>query len=150
VIDHLIRAESRSVWLTYAQDQGWVDEQDHPTPGTLIDEIGPVVVTPAVIDAETFTVTTPAVMDDWHHVNVRLLDPPAVSTGFANAKAIDVRGVTAAEIGVEPTRIQLLSAADIETPVRVWADGMHHLAENAPERAKPAPKTKPKQAKAKK
>jgi hypothetical protein len=152
LIDHLIRAESRSVWLTYAQDWGWIDADDNPTPGILIDEIGSVVLVPSVID-EDMTVTTEAVMDDWHHVNVRVLDDQLEEKGalLSDAKMVttDPEGIDALEIGVEPTRIQILDASDITTPVRVWADGMHFPVSLA----KPAaaePKAKAKKAKAKK
>jgi hypothetical protein len=128
IVDHLIRAESRSVWLTYAQDWGWIDADDNPTPGILIDEIGSVVLVPSVID-EDMTVTTEAVMDDWHHVNVRVLDDQLEEKGalLSDAKMVttDPEGIDALEIGVEPTRIQILDASDITTPVRVWADGMN-------------------------
>jgi hypothetical protein len=40
--------------------------------GFAVDEIGPVVLTPAVIDPQTLAVITPAVMDDWHWVNIRV------------------------------------------------------------------------------
>lgn len=142
MIDHLIRAESRSVWLTYAQDQGWIDEDDRPTPGTLIDELGPVVIEPAVIDMETMEVTTPAVMDDWHHVNVRLVEEGEPSVDLAGIQAVDVRGVSAVEKGLEPTRIQVLSAADIATPVRIWAGGMYFKEPVLPQQLPSQPKKK--------
>lgn len=41
-----------------------------PHAGILIDEIGPVVKVPAVIDPDTGKVITPAVMVNGHHVNL--------------------------------------------------------------------------------
>ena len=143
MMDYLIRAESQAVFRTYAQDWGWIDEEDRPTQGTLIDELGPVVVTPAVI-GEDMTITTPAVMDDWHHVNVRLVDADPVEARnkvAENTTRSVIRGVNVIEKGEEPTRIQLLYPEDIMTPIRIWADGMHHVAESLPDKeGKPAAK----------
>jgi hypothetical protein len=63
----------------------------------------------------------------------------------------EMRGVTVVEKGVEPTRIQLLYPDDIITPIRIWADGMKHLAESLPDKeGKPAAKKAKVKAKAKK
>jgi len=125
MIDYLIRAEDRAVWLTYAQDQGWIDQDSVIAPHVFIDEIGAVAITPGEYDDEGIEITAP-VMDDWHHVNLRLLSSDETFGGqLRSAKAANVRGITALEVGVEPTRIQVLSPADITTPIRMWADGMY-------------------------
>ena len=83
MVDAVIRAANReafrqaalSVRILVQQDDPEDDTTIRPGQGVTVDEIGPVTLTPAVID-EDGNVTTPAVMDDRWHVNVRL-------TGYA-------------------------------------------------------------------
>jgi hypothetical protein len=139
LIDYLVRAETKEAWDAYALEQGWTVDHDGVValaPGVLIDEIGPVVLEPAVI--EDGEIVTDAVMDPWHHVNLRLLEEPAdgMETRLSDARQVttDPEGVDALEVGTEPQRVQVLDHHDIETPIRVWADGMHWT----PVEAKPA------------
>ena len=137
--DFLVRAETREAWLAYAQEQGWLVEFEgnlYPANHVRVDELGPVVVTPGVYDPETMEEVTPPVMDDWHHVNLRVVEIQLDENGdvmtpfadvFADGRAVvteqDVRAIEAGEAG---STIQVLMPVDIETPIRIWADGMHH------------------------
>lgn len=80
-LDAVLRADSLKDWEKAAVNAGLclAESEEHPrkrghlqdAPGVSISHIGPVVTTPAVLDA-LGDVITPAVMDDRHHVNVRL------------------------------------------------------------------------------
>jgi len=129
-IDYLIRAETKEVWRSYAEEQGWltnIDGEPVPAEHVRVDTLGPVVVTPGTYDEEGNELTPP-VMDDWYHVNLRIIEHQRdeVVQSFASGKAVvteqDVRAI---EGTIEEGAIQLLFAEDIETPIRVWADGMH-------------------------
>lgn len=93
-VDTCIRATDRDTWIQAALSQnllyrdpiteidaetgeetivGYHDEI-HASAGANITEIGPVVLTPAVLDAEG-NVATPAVMDNRHHLNMRIAEP---------------------------------------------------------------------------
>lgn len=93
MVDAYVRATDRDTFdaaalvagLTYEVMETVVDEEtgeetQQPTGeirtarGVEIYHIGPVVITPAVMDEEG-NVTTPAVMDTRHHVNFRMGEP---------------------------------------------------------------------------
>ena len=101
-VDTCIRATDRDTWVQAALSQnllyrdpitevdpetgeetivGYHDEI-HTSKGANITEIGPVVLTPAVLDAEG-NVVTPAVMDNRFHLNMRL-DEPLLSKSDEN------------------------------------------------------------------
>ena len=98
MVDAYVRATDRATFdaaalvagLTYEVMQTVVDEEtgeetQQPTGeirtarGVEIHHIGPVVITPAVMDEEG-NVTTPAVMDTRHHVNFRMGEPAVSRT----------------------------------------------------------------------
>ena len=98
MVDAYVRATDRATFdaaalvagLTYEVMQTVVDEEtgeetQQPTGeirtarGVEIHHIGPVVITPAVLDEEG-NVTTPAVMDTRHHVNFRMGEPAVSRT----------------------------------------------------------------------
>lgn len=93
-VDTCIRATDRDTWIQAALSQnllyrdpitetdpetgeetivGYGDEI-HASAGANITEIGSVVLTPAVLDAEG-NVATPAVMDTRYHLNMRIAEP---------------------------------------------------------------------------
>jgi hypothetical protein len=93
-VDTCIRATDRDTWIQAALSQkllyrdpitetdpetgekiivGYHDEI-HISAGANITEIGNAVLTPAVLDAEG-NVTTPAVMDNRFHLNMRIAEP---------------------------------------------------------------------------
>ena len=154
--DFLIRAETREAWQAYAEQQGWLDEDGNHAPHVRIDEIGPVVVIPGVY--EDGVEVTPPVMDNWHHVNLRVVENQLAENGitpepfedlFAEGRAVvteqDVRAIEAGDAG---STIQVLYPEDIETPIRIWADGMHHA--DLPEPPPAQEQTKKKTTKSKK
>jgi hypothetical protein len=97
MVDAYVRATDRATFdaaalvagLTYEVMQTVVDEEGNETTegtgeirtarGVEIHHIGPVVITPAVLDEEG-NVTTPAVMDTRHHVNFRMGEPAVSRT----------------------------------------------------------------------
>lgn len=76
MIDLTFRCFSRARWITVASNRGICDDEGNALPGFSIDEIGSIVLTPAVLDEEG-NVTTPAVMDSWFWVNLRIHGPAA-------------------------------------------------------------------------
>lgn len=72
-IDYQTRAQTETPWNAAAAGLGWLVDGNTPAPGVSLSLIGEVVVVPAVYD-KNGDLITPAVMDDRHHVNVRL-DP---------------------------------------------------------------------------
>jgi hypothetical protein len=152
--DILIRAFSRARWQAVAVNRGilidGIDAQGqpalYPAPGIGVDEIGNMQVTPAVLDAQG-NVVTPAVIDTWWSVNLRLYDkaeaadndtlyPGETDSGFrflksklvrfvrAQATPVTVNGIRAYQFGTGVNRFQILDPRDIATPYRVWAGGM--------------------------
>lgn len=82
----------------------------------LLDEIGPIVVTPAVID-EDGDIVTPAVIDEAWHVNLRTL-----------SDTVDCAALAAGNDDVE-----WIDPALVGTPDRIWAGGMNYWVPPAPE-----------------
>lgn len=74
-----LRAKDRATFWTIAEAENLAvrdaDGKLAPNKGVSIVEIGAMVITPAVLDPTTLEVTTPAVMDDRHHVDL-LVGPP--------------------------------------------------------------------------
>lgn len=75
----------------------------------LLDEIGPIVVTPAVYD-EDGDIVTPAVIDEAWHVNLRTL-----------SDTVDCAALAAGNDDVEWIDPTLVSVPD-----RIWAGGMNY------------------------
>lgn len=143
--DYFLRCETKAAWDAFAASEGWTVEITPPdaggwvkagegtvvpAPGVNIDEIGPVVTIPGVYDPETGEEITPPVIDNWHHVNLRLLDdaPPSGRHLFrtdVGGKVVMHGEDRAVEVGEPPNRIQVIDPADIETPIRIWAGGMY-------------------------
>jgi len=86
----------------------------------LVDEIGPIVTTPAIID-EDGEIVTPAVIDNHWHTNVRIVRPVITTTDEeGTVTEIDVCAVLAQ--GGEG--VAWIDPADVATPARIWAGGM--------------------------
>jgi hypothetical protein len=152
MIDVVLRCFSRARWITVATNRGILDANGNVNPGFAVDEIGPIVLTPAVMDGTT--VVTPAVMDNWHWVNVRFHGPKAEEdadtvypgeeadeSGFKFTKSKFVRWVRAQstpltltykgrsirvyQFGSTTNRVQLIDPRDYdEVRVREWLGGM--------------------------
>lgn len=146
MIDLFFRAFSRARWLQVATNRGVYDAEGNINPGFGIDDLGNVMVTPPVLDAQG-NVVTPAVIDTWWCVNLRLYGPKADEdadtlypgeTGnwkFLRSKlakfvreqstTVILRGtIRAYQFGTAANRFQLLDPRDIPVPPRVWAGGM--------------------------
>lgn len=73
MIDITLRCFSKARWLTVAKSRNILDASDNPMPGYQFPpvELNPVILTPAIIDAQG-NITTPAVLDTWYWVNMRI------------------------------------------------------------------------------
>lgn len=110
--DLMYKSTDKTTWDAFMLSSGLTVESEgevYLNPNVLIDEIGPIVITPAVYDKDGKEIT-PAVVDDTWHVNVRLLDDsfdiPALAAGDADTEWIN--------------------PADVTTPARIWAGGMDY------------------------
>jgi hypothetical protein len=152
MIDIVLRCFSRARWITVAKARGILDADGNPNPGFAVDEIGPIVLTPAVMDG--MTVITPPVMDTWHWVNLRLYGTKAKededtvypgeeadTSGFKFTRSKFVKWVRAQstpltltykgrsirvyQFGSTTNRVQLIDPRDYdEVRVREWLGGM--------------------------
>lgn len=149
MIDLFFRAFSRARWIAVATNRGIYDAEGNINPGFGVDEIGNVMVTPPVYDANG-NETTPAVIDSWWSVNLRIYgqqgddDAATLFPGETddterpwkflrsklaryvreNGTPVTVAGRRAYQFGTGTNRFQLLDPRDIATPARVWAGGM--------------------------
>lgn len=121
MVDAYVRATDRDTFdaaalvagLMYEITETLVDEEgnefQHGTgeyavaKGVEIYPIGPVVITPAVLDADG-NVTTPAVMDTRHHVNFRMGEP-AISRTDADGLLWQKWAAQWTAAGVDDTQI---------------------------------------------
>lgn len=151
MIDIYFRCITRARWLTLAQNRDLIDENGQPRLGVAIDEIGNYVITPAVMD--DMTVATPAQIDNWWTVNVRLFGARAAEDEdvpfpdeengqwrFLRSKLVrfirenatlvnlNVNGnnVRAYQFGTGAQRVQILDPRDMgNVPRTQWAGGMY-------------------------
>ena len=72
MIDLFIRAETRARWLAFASNRNIIVNGELQ-PGYAVDELGNVELTPAVMNG--MEVVTPAVIDTWWWVNLRIYGP---------------------------------------------------------------------------
>lgn len=88
----------------------------------IIDEIGSIVVTPAVV--ENGEIVTQAVIDTAYHANVRITRPYYTyvgADGIEYSSGVDPAVLAEGGIGVE-----WIAPADVASPERVWAGGMNY------------------------
>ena len=116
--DMMYRATDKATWDAYAASKGLTSD-GQPT-GCYIDEIGPIVQTPAVIGQDC-TILTPAVMDDRHHVNVRIVHLP---------QSVDEEGTvtvkTMADLAAGNADVEWIDPALVDNPRRIFAGGMSY------------------------
>lgn len=99
-----------------------------PQTEIFIDEIGPIVITPAVYNPDG-TVLTPAVMDNAYHANVRVIYPYITAVDEeGDVVEIDV----CATLAAGGTGVTWIDPADVETPARTWAGGMNYWLPSTP------------------
>jgi len=86
----------------------------------LVDEIGPIVTTPAIID-EDGEIVTPAVVDDHWHTNVRVLRP-VIQSDDDEPVETDVCAVLA----LGGPGVAWIDHDTVNSPSRIWAGGMSY------------------------
>jgi len=121
MIDLMFRATDKASWDAFAEASGLTDE-GNPI-GCYIDEIGPVVITPAVVGPDR-TILTPAVMDDRHHVNLRLSQPFSTYED-ADGDIVEV-GHNPAILAEGGDGVDWVDPATVNNPRRIWAGGMSY------------------------
>lgn len=110
-MDLMFKATDKAAWDAFAASF---------TPDILTDEIGPIVITPAILD-ENGEVITPAVIDNAHHVNIRVLNPFIMSTDEEPVE-IDV----CATLAAGGPGVEWVDPAIVTSPERIWAGGMNY------------------------
>ena len=84
MIDLIIRTKTRAVWQAIAQARHIISADPNNAgqfivaPDFAVDELGNVTLTPAVLNADG-TVATPAIMDTWWTVNLRVHSAAAIA-----------------------------------------------------------------------
>lgn len=153
MIDLTFRCFSRARWITVATAKGVYDASGNVTSGFAVDEIGACVTTKAILDAQG-AIVTPAVMDTWFLVNLRIFSAAVsaadldalyageVEDGFmftksklaafirnqATIQSFTINGVAikAYEFGLTTNRIQLLDPRQYASvKTREWLGGMN-------------------------
>ncbi len=135
-LDLQVRADTKADFEAAAEAENLLvrDDEDNlvPAPGVNIDVLGPVVITAAVLDDEG-NVVTPAVLDNRHHVNLRITAPALTNTdadGYENWKLTAIKWtengepdteINAEESALKLANVALIDPATIKSPARVWA-----------------------------
>lgn len=113
MLDLMFKAINKSAWDNFAASSGLVIEDEKglsfPAPDVLIDEIGPVMTEPAILN-ERGEVETPAVFNTAFHVNVRIIGTAIACDQLAKGGS----GVT------------WLDPSKVASPSREWAGGMNY------------------------
>ena len=122
MMDLMYRATDKATWDAYAASKGLT--ADGMPSGCYIDEIGPIVTTPAVISGDS-TILTPAVMDDRHHVNVRVTQiagplPDPLPDGYVQ------QGHDLAVLAQGGAGVEWVDHTTVDNPRRIWAGGMRY------------------------
>ena len=113
--DLMFRADSKAAWDAFVET--------FPEAATiLVDEIGPVMTSRDVFDAEG-NLVTPTVMDEHHHVNVRVLTPFVTSDDEPPVQINVCAALAAGGSGVD-----WIDPATVSSPSRIWAGGMNYWA----------------------
>jgi len=120
--DLMYRAADEATWDAWAAIVS-LTYGDRPN-GCYIDEIGPVVVTQAVLGPDG-EIITPAVMDNRYHVNVRLTQiagprPDPLPEDYVP------QGHDPAVLAQGGPGVEWLNPAVVEHPCRIWAGGMSY------------------------
>ena len=131
MMDLMYRATDKATWDAYAASKGLTatDGENTYSLGCYIDEIGPVVTTPAVISGDG-TILTPAVMDDRHHVNVRVTQiagplPDPLPDDYVQ------QGHDLAVLAQGGAGVEWVDPATVDNPRRIWAGGMRYWVPDA-------------------
>lgn len=118
MFDLMYKSTTKETWDAFALSSGLAVDQDgsiYPAENVLIDEIGPIVTTPAVYD-EDGDIVTPAIVDESWHVNIRL-----------TSDSFDILALAAGDADTE-----WIDPSEVSTPTRIWAGGMNYWLPPAP------------------
>lgn len=113
MLDLMFKADDEMSWNAFAATFPSAAE-------ILIDVIGPIVITPAVIDPDG-QIITPAVVDPAYHVNIRV-QRPIIQSDDEEPVSIDV----CAELALGGPGVEWIDPADVSSPERIWAGGMNY------------------------
>lgn len=122
--DLMFKATDKAAWDAFALASGLTIANGDITfvaPGFVISEIGAIAITPSVFDTEG-NLVTPAVMDEHHHVNVRVLTPVVMSNDDPPVEVNVCATLAAGGPGVE-----WVDPATVSSPERIWAGGMNYF-----------------------
>ncbi len=135
-LDLIVRADTAADLYAAAEAENLMvrDDEDRlrPAIGVNIDPLGPVVTTPAELDAEG-NVVTPATMDNRFHANIRIEAPALTNTdagGYENWKTTAIKwtqygepdtGINAEESALKLANVALIDPVTIKSPARIWA-----------------------------
>lgn len=111
--DFMYRATDKATWDAYA------DAMCLTSDAAIIDEIGPIVATPAVI-GEDGEIITPAVMDDRWHVNVRVIREPTFEEGEETVT------ITMEQLAAGGEDVEWVDPSLVSNPRRIFAGGMNY------------------------
>jgi hypothetical protein len=120
--DLMYRAADKASWDAWAAIVS-ITYDGYPN-GCYIDEIGPVVVTPAVVGPDG-EIITPAVMDNRYHVNVRLTQiagprPDPLPEDYVP------QGHDPAVLAQGGPGVEWIDPVTVNNPRRIWAGGMNY------------------------
>lgn len=110
-MDLMFKATDKMVWDAFVAPF---------IPNIITDEIGPIVITPAIFD-DNGEIITSAVIDNAHHINVRVINPIIMSTDEEPVE-IDVCATMAAG----GPGVEWIDPAIVTSPERIWAGGMNY------------------------
>lgn len=130
--DFMFRAKDKASWDAFTRLKQLTKEVTYneetylqPVEQVYIDEIGPIVSEPAVFNANG-EISTPAVMDNGWHVNVRVVGNKLVVTtdsdGNETSSGWDFDGLAA----VSNSTIAWVNPENVDNPRRIFAGGMSY------------------------
>lgn len=118
MFDLMFKATDKAAWDAFVES--WPDETKA---NVLIDEIGPIVITPAVLD-ENGEIVEEAIINAEHHVNLRVLRP--ATTWVDEQGDTHTSGVDCAVLAQGGTDVEWIDPAIVTSPERIWAGGMNY------------------------
>lgn len=118
MFDLMYKADDKAAWDAFLAAM-----PEDVLPSILVDEIGPIVITPAVLD-EDGDVIEEAVIDLSHHVNLRVLRPATTYTDESGVEHTD--GVDCAVLAAGGPGVEWVSPDMVSSPERIWAGGMNY------------------------
>lgn len=140
-VDLMVWAPTREQFITGMIENGLATYENGvltPTDGVLIDELGPITKTPAILDVAGAEIS-PAVIVDGHHVNLRAYGQFAEQVTYGLPQEGDVFQCThllqiiqnlasvpitaeGVPVGYEGSNgVRLFDAGVVNIPARVWA-----------------------------